>query len=335
MAIEQSFVNRCFSRLLVLVLHGVAVLIRLTPPALWGVLAGALARIFWLFCSSYRRNTLKNLVRTGRTLEEARNLGKLSFRSHLLGIFESLAMPRILARKGVRVEHRISPAAEEVFRKIRSGEEAMTLVVSGHMGVWEILGAELVRLCAPTTLFATFKVVKNPVLDGFLMHLRESFGFEVVSMQKSLRRLLEEARKESSGVYAFLCDQHFKGGVQLPFMGKTACTSNVPANLIAKYDWPVLFCRCIRVAPGNYLIECDLMDPSSFRNLPRDEAIRSIMMAINGYIEESVTKAPEQWTWGHKRWKNCCGPDARIIPWPTNYKPRKKKRTKSPAMAPH
>lgn len=316
MAIKQNPINKGLSHSAVLGLRVLGVGIKLSPPALWGAVANFLTPILWIVLSSYRRNTLKNLVRTGHTMEEARALGKKSFRSNLLTLFESLSLPRLFSKKGVCVENRISPEAEKMIQKIRSGRETMALAVSGHTGVWELLGADLSRLCAPTPVVVSARLVGSPIMARFLVRQRRDYGIKLVEAEKVMRYLLNAVRTGSPNVYAFLCDQHFKGGVKVPFMGKNACTATFPAALILKFDWPVLLGRCIRRAPGNYLIEFDLLDPSPFRELSKDDAIRGILGAINSYIEESIARAPEQWTWGHKRWKNCCGPESRIESWP-------------------
>ncbi len=276
------------------------------PPSVWNVLSSLLASTLWLFSSSYKGNAQKNLMRAGHSAEKARILAKACFKSNVLVFFETLAVRRILARKGVRIESHISPEAQRAIEKIRAGEETLALAVSGHTGVWELLGAETSRLVAPTTMVVAASLSKNPIIANFLVRTRRKAGIKLVERNEILRYLLENVRKKIPHMHVFLCDQHFKGGSIVPFMGHDACTVAIPATMIKKYDPPVILGRCVRKAAGDYLIELDLMDTTPFKDLKGDEAVRAIIMACNKHIEESIAMAPEQWTWGHKRWKGCC-----------------------------
>jgi KDO2-lipid IV(A) lauroyltransferase len=300
-------VHAAFSHLTVLGLRTLGAVISISPPFLWGAAATLLAPPITLLLAKHKRRALKNLTDQGYSPTEARALCRASFRSHLLVLFESLAMPRLLARRGLSVKSQITPEAEEALRMIRSGEQSLAFGVGGHTGVWEFLGAELARLSVPAPVVVSARLVKNPILSGFLVRLRQSFGILLVEKEEFLHFLLRKAREKSPHIYIFLCDQHFKDGIRIPFMGRKCCTVPVPASLIYKYDVPVFLGRCIRRKPGDYLIEIRLMETAPFRKLPRDEADRAITEAINKHIEETIALAPEQWTWAHRRWRDCCG----------------------------
>jgi len=281
--------------------------IRIMPPALWGWAAGAIAPLLWWFLPRYRLKAMENLIAQGRTPAEARKIGMACFRSNLLVFFESLAMPRLLARRGVHVESRVSPAAQRVIEQLKSGEETIALAVGGHTGVWEFVGAELARLAAPAPCVVSARLVKNPIIRNYLIGLRRSFGIHIVEKDDFLRFLFKNFRNRDPHIYVFLCDQHSKGGARAPFMGRPACTVTVPANLIRKYRMPVFTGRCRRRKAGDYLCEIDLLDTSPSLDLPEKEMVFAITETINTHIEENIAAAHEQWTWGHRRWRPCCG----------------------------
>lgn len=289
--------------------HVMGIVMRLLPPAAWGFLASMLSAPLWWLFGKYRKKTVENLISWGRTPAEARALGRACFRSNLLVFFESLAMPRLIARKGVRVTSNFSPAAEAAIEKVRTGQVPMALGVSGHTGVWEFLGAELARLCAPVPIVVSARVVKNPVMDEYLIRLRKTYNIHIIHKEEGLRYLQRELRRKSPSVYLYLCDQHFRGGLKVPFLGRSACTVAVPAKLIRKYDVPAFMGRCVRIKPGVYEIYADVLDREKFKDLPADEAEHAITAAYTAYIQESIEMAPEQWTWGHRRWRPCCEPE--------------------------
>jgi len=285
-------------------------LVSVLSPRVWNLLAGMLAGFFWIVCTKYRKRTLKNLVSTGRTLEEAGALGKASFRSNLLVFFESLSISRFLKMKGVRVETRLSPEAEEELKKIRSGKRKITIAASAHTGFWELAAVRFAALAAPTPLVVSARMSENPVISRILKHARRNFGFDPIDRKHFLRTVIKRERSNSPNVYAMLCDLHFKAGIKVPLMGRPACTLAMPAILARKYNAPVFLGRCVRKAPGDYRVDFDLLDQAPFKDLPEDEALYGITAAISRYIEESVSIAPEQWIWAYRHWRGCCTREA-------------------------
>jgi KDO2-lipid IV(A) lauroyltransferase len=270
-------------------------------------MAGVLGRFFWLFARSYRRRALKNLDWSGWPEGEALRIAKASFRSNILVLFESMAMGRLIERSGIRVETRVSPAAEILLAEVRSGRHQTVLGVSGHLGVWELLGAELARLSAPTPFIVSANLVDSPVLARYLVRLRGGYNVKLIERERFLRFFFEQLRSETPNVYAILNDTHSSDGYKVPFMGRASCTRGIVARLAYKYGAPVILGRSRRRAPGDYLVELDVLDMAQFAGRSEEVVERDIMAAITRFIEESIKIAPEQWIWGHKRWKICCG----------------------------
>ena len=156
------------------------------------------------------------------------------------------------------------------------------------------------------TIAASARRVKNPIFNEYLVGLRKGYGMEHVDKEVMIRYVIKMISQNVPHVYVFLCDQHFGRGVKVPFMNRSACTVSMPAILALKYQCPVFIGRCIRKFPGDYLVELDLLDLTPYSHMKQEEAVQSIAMAINAYIEASIEIAPEQWTWGHRRWRNCC-----------------------------
>jgi len=305
-AMKLNSIQRVLSHAAVMSIRGLGAVVRILPPVIWGILASALTPFLWLFLSKHRKRTLKNLMDTGRNRKQALYLGMASFRSNLLVFLESLAMKRIIERRGVRVKRKISPKAEETFRRIIEGEELIVIAASGHVGVWELMGAEAARILAPATIAASARRAKNPIFNDFLVRLRKGYGMKHIDKEVMIRYLIKMIREKVPHVYVFLCDQHFRRGEKVPFMKRSACTVSMPAILAIKYNCPLVIGRCIRRAPGDYVIEIDLLDFTPYTHMAQEDAVRSITAEINAYIESSIKMAPDQWTWGHRRWRSCC-----------------------------
>ncbi len=301
--------SRFGSHLTVFFIRSLKVVVNALPPSVWGWWADVLTPLIWALLPKHRRRTMTNLKAAGKDNRTARLMGIASFRSNLLVLFESLAMARITSRKNVRVAHVVSPRAKEAFTRINSGKELLAIALSGHVGVWELMGAEGARLLAPAKLVASARSVKDPVINAFLMNLRQSYGLHHVDKEVIIRYVVKMLRQKIPHVYVFLCDQHFRRGEPLPFLGRTACTVTIPATLALKYHCPVFIGRCLRKAPGDYILEIDRIDLTPFTQMSSKDGARALTQKINDYIGETIEIAPEQWTWAHRRWRPCCRSD--------------------------
>ncbi|MCB0311151.1 MAG: lysophospholipid acyltransferase family protein [Bdellovibrionales bacterium] len=283
--------------------------LRALPVRLWSMLAWILTPIVWLALKRRRKQAILNLETVLELdLAKARSIGRASFHSNLLVLFESLALDRLLNQKGVAVEVVISPEALRIIDDLKSGKIKMALALSSHSGVWEFIGAYLARLVHPTPTVVASKLPRNSVIASFLRRIRSEYGLTLVDKIHFLRHILKQRHENSSFLNIFLCDQHFNraGAVRVPFLGKQACTVGVPASIIQKYNTPTLMGHCIRRKAGSYRIELQLLDVEPLGELSGEAGRETITTRINEILSSYILEAPEQWTWGHRRWRDCC-----------------------------
>lgn len=278
-------------------------------PVYWDRLAHVLTPLVWLLLKRRRREAVRNIQYVlDLSHADAVAMGKASFHSNLLVLFETLALPGLLANSGVTVTTRVSPAAQEIITALQQGELRMALAISSHSGVWEFTGARLAQMIAPTPVLVAAKLPRNKIIADFLRQVRNRIGLTLVDKNKISRNLVEQKKSGSAALTSILCDQHFNraGAVRVPFLGKPACTVSIPATLILKYTIPVVIGHCQRIRPGEYLIEFDTI---SFEVPPTlDMAAKKELLTarINAVLSQKIERAPEQWTWGHRRWRPCC-----------------------------
>lgn len=304
---NPNWLVRAASHLMVFVLRVSSKIVQWLPPRVWSWFAWCLSRILWYSLGRARRRTLENLERRmGLSAKEATRTGKASFYSNCMVLFESLAMERLVRRRGVHVEIVISPEAQRVLDALRSGESPLVLAISSHSGVWEFIGADLADRVSPVPVVVSSRLPKNPIVADYLRRLRQSFGLILIEKDNFLRHLFKAAKKKEPTLPVFLADQHFKRGLKVPFLGHPACTVPVPAMLINRYKAPTLVGGSIREAPGRYRLEMLALDLTKYEGLDSEEATRSITADINDIMGRYVMRAPSQWTWGHRRWRACC-----------------------------
>ncbi len=168
------------------------------------------------------------------------------------------------------------------------------ILVTGHLGNWEVAGAGLASLGLPTTAV----VKRQRGSDRRINALRTRFGLEVAYRDDSPKVLLRALRQ--GRVVALVADQHAKrGGIQLDFLGRPAWTTLGPARLCLAAKVPLFFGVAVRDR-GRYRGVFEEIDrrPTS-EEAPRVQLTRRWLAALEG----AIRTWPEQYFWFHRRWK--------------------------------
>jgi KDO2-lipid IV(A) lauroyltransferase len=173
------------------------------------------------------------------------------------------------------------------------------LVLTGHLGNWELAGLCLAargyRFCAVGRRQA------NPLIDGRVTRLRESFGGTLIHHRHAVRPVLR-ALKEGA-VVAFLMDQRASSreAVVSRFFGRPVATNQGLALLALKSGAPVVPGFDERVGTEHVIrLQPALAPPAGGT---RDEQVREYTAAFDAAIEGAVRRRPEQWFWVHRRWR--------------------------------
>ena len=89
------------------------------------------------------------------------------------------------------------------------------------------------------------------------------------------------------------------GGIYSDFMGQRVLTTTLVSKLAQKTQCSVVGLSCIRRNDGlGFDIVCDLIDPQiSSKNL------QVSVDTLNSEIKRIIGRAPEQYMWGYKRFK--------------------------------
>lgn len=179
-------------------------------------------------------------------------------------------------------------------------ETGAAVVVSGHLGNWELL----THLMAWSKVKAAgiYRAPDNPHVDRLLKDMRGEGGKLPLFPKGPQGARLALKHLASGGVLALLADQKMSDGIPVPFFGHEAMTASAPAALALRQRCPVLMARTIRLGPARFRVE--VMPPMELppAEMPREEAIFQVMVAINAQLEAWVRDEPGQWLWQHRRW---------------------------------
>ncbi|MCE2502645.1 MAG: lysophospholipid acyltransferase family protein [Chlorobi bacterium] len=182
----------------------------------------------------------------------------------------------------------------------RTIDERGALLLSGHIGNWELLALGSARLAQrPFSI-----IVKGQDDFGELDRMRSTFGNKMIPLHKaalSASRILSKG-----GVVAMLADQS-PPSTELPvtLFGVETTAFSTPARLALRYRPKVILGFAIRLADGRYR--------TTLSELPHndlDDTHEGIELFTRRYLdalEKAIREYPEQWVWQHRRWKRSPG----------------------------
>ena len=173
------------------------------------------------------------------------------------------------------------------------------VVVTGHLGSWELMAAHWSALGYPVNVVAT--PLKDPKLDALLVSMRERFGARNIPRGGGGRDLLRALRRKE--IVAILIDQDTRvPGVYVDFMGTEAHTPAGVVRLVMRSGAPVISMAIHRRGDGGHLIE---VGQEIEMRITEDveEDVRENTARLSKAVETFIRLHPRQWVWMHERWK--------------------------------
>jgi len=172
------------------------------------------------------------------------------------------------------------------------------IVVTGHVGNWELLAASVAAAGYAITVVG--RRVNDLRFNSLIVGFRRRAGLEVLSRDDprfvaAVREALGRGR-----IVALLIDQDTRGaGVFVPFFGRPARTPPGPAVLALRAGAPVLTVFIRRRPDGGHTI--------AFERIPVPARGRDTVVALTARltaaIEVAIRSAPAEWVWWHRRWR--------------------------------
>lgn len=170
------------------------------------------------------------------------------------------------------------------------------IVLSPHLGAWEMAGLYLSTRGPTTTLYKP-----QPLGDALVRQARARGGADLVPTDNAgIRRLLQALRRgEYLGILPDQEPRAEKGSVFAPFFGAPALTMLLVNRLARKTGAPVVFLFALRLPwARGFALHC----------LPAPEGVDSAddetaAAALNQGVEACIGFCPEQYVWSYKRFR--------------------------------
>lgn len=224
----------------------------------------------------------------GRKKEIARS----AFQSAALSMMELFTVEKTVQEADTRFKLFGNDSLEAAFNR----GKGVVLVIS-HLGSWEYLSFLPFFTKRPWSVIV--KDIKNRPMNEDVNEMRRVMTVTPVSKDNSVRTILRELKK-GHGV-AILIDQWAGNeGLWSDFFGEKTSTTSIPARLAEKTGCALVPACCLRKTPGHY--EIHLQKPVAY-DLTSPDWEKTITQDLNATLERQILENPDQWLWGHRRWK--------------------------------
>lgn len=270
-------------------------LIGLLPLRAAFALGNALGVCAWLVLGKYRRLGFHNVEITfgaEKSPREMRRLVRHHFQrlgANLLSGLKLAAMPLDKVRAHVRIEN-----ADVADRELRSGRPIVFIL--SHIGNWELQAQMFPAAIGYVRNSTIYQPLKNRYIDKHVRTLRGRAGVELFDRNEGFQKAIELLR--GGGAIGILSDQHAGDqGLWVPFFGKLASTTSLPALLAKRTGAAVLGTAIYTDAPGRWRMSfTDRIDTSG-------DSVEALTAKANDLIATQTRRAPEDGFWLHNRWK--------------------------------
>ena len=286
--------------------HGLAVLVlaavRSLPPAAGRAFCAGLARLALRLRRRERKRALINLERALPGLAPVERQALLGRATVALGknFFEALSLSRHRADDfaALRDEDDADGDGAGAVKLIQDlqGRGRGVLVLTGHMGCWELLGAYLARRLGG--LGVVTATVHNAPVDELIQEERRRCGMVPLPRDGGAGTMLRYLR--DGGVVAVLLDQNTR--VQnrpIPFFGHPAPTAVGFAKLALRWRVPAVPVSIGRDGSGHVVRHLAPIEPRETEDEP---GLDAYLGRCNRALETLIEGNPEEWVWFHKRW---------------------------------
>lgn len=231
----------------------------------------------------------------------ARKILRESYRNFCRSMVEFALLPKL---KGRTLDYVQFSGLNEALELAEKGEGL--LLVTGHFGSWELLGAALCESGFPLDFLVGEQT--NSTVDDLINSIRAEMGIGIIHMGVAARGVIKSLR--SGRAVAMLSDQDAgKSSTIVQFFGHPASTPSGIGAFALKLKCPIMTGGIIRQSDKTkHIAKVEILRPN-YDNLPDDKdlAIARITQAYTDRLEEIVRENPEMYFWPHRRFKSTLG----------------------------
>ncbi len=209
-------------------------------------------------------------------------------------LFGQILLDKVAMLAGFQAKFTFDFEGEEYLRQMDNGG----LLISAHIGNWEIAGQLLNRLGKRINIILFD--AEHRQIKGYLSDVLTNRNVNFIVIRDNFSHLLEiKQALENKEIIAMHGDRFIEGNktVTLDFLGKPAQFPIGPVNMAAKFKVPVSYVFALKESRSHYhFYATPLMNIEYSRNLAiRDHNLGEAVKVYVHKLEEMVAKYPLQW----------------------------------------
>ena len=189
----------------------------------------------------------------------------------------------------------ITIEGQEILEDIKRKNKSVVFI-SGHLSNFELMAMHIEK--TGIKLSAIYRPLNNIFLNKIMERIRKKYicRYQIKKGIGGMKKLIHLKKLNFST--ALMIDQRVSQGIKADFFKHKALTTTVPAQLVKKYNIPVVPIFIERISNSSFKIV--VKNLIIFDN---KETIQSITNKLNLVLEKMIVYKPEQWIWSHNRWK--------------------------------
>src|SRR6266436_3127272 len=270
-------------------------LITILPLRTLFALGNALGFCAWVLLRRYRRLALQNIeIAFGdeKSLPELHWLVRQHFQRLGANLLCSIKLGAVSLERltdCIEIEN-----LDAIHQQLRAGRPVV--LVLSHIGNWESISQILPKFIGYVRNSTIYQKLGNRFIDEHVRSLRSRAGVETFDRSEGFQKPVQLLR--GGGAIGILSDQHAGDqGLWVPFFGKLASTTSLPALLAKRTGAAVLGTAIYTDAPGRWRMSfTDRIDTSG-------DSVEALTAKANDLIATQTRRAPEDGFWLHNRWK--------------------------------
>ena len=194
-----------------------------------------------------------------------------------------------------KLSQNIRIEGQEILEQIKK-ENNQVIFVSAHFSNFELMAMFLDK--SGINLSAIYRPLNNIFLNKIMEGIRKKYicKKQIKKGISGLRELVILNKQNYST--ALMIDQRVSEGIFSNFFNQKALTTTIPAQLVKKFNLPIIPVYIERIEDINFKI--NINKPIIFS---KNDTIQDITDELNKILEKMILKKPEQWIWSHNRWK--------------------------------
>ena len=189
----------------------------------------------------------------------------------------------------------ISIEGEDILTNIKKQNQKV-IFISGHFSNFELMAMQIDKL--DLKIGAIYRPLNNIFLNKIMERIRKKYICNN-QIKKGIGGLKELIKLNNEGYStALMIDQRVSQGIKSNFFNEKAFTTTVPAQLVKKFNIPVVPIFIERYEGIKFKMK--VFKPVHFSV---EDTIENITADLNKILEKMILDNPNNWIWSHNRWK--------------------------------